>query len=54
MQTRLVIWDKISGEWKLDKMAALFSECSLEELDGKIDTILQGKVQGRVVVNLSL
>ncbi len=54
MQTRTLIWDKISAEWKLDKMAAIFSECSLQELDGKIDLILQGKIKGRIVVDLSL
>ncbi len=54
METRLVIWNKISQEWKLENLATLFTECSLEELDGKIDTILQGKLKGRMVVNLSL
>jgi len=28
------------------------AECSLEELNGKIDAILQGRIAGRVVVNL--
>lgn len=54
METRLLIWNKISQAWKLDRLDDLFLECSLEELDKKIDPILQGKVRGRVLVNLSL
>jgi len=54
MDTRLLIWKKISQEWKLNFSDGLFSECSLEELDKKIDLILEGKIVGRVVVNLDL
>ncbi|MFQ5902701.1 MAG: YhdH/YhfP family quinone oxidoreductase [Candidatus Binatia bacterium] len=54
MDIRLLIWEKIAREWKLDNLNALLHECSLEELDGKIDLILKGKIKGRVVVNLSL
>ncbi len=53
MNHRLRVWNKIAGDWKLDNVEALAEECSLEELNKKIDMILQGKVQGRVVVNLS-
>ena len=53
MDVRLLIWKKISQEWKLDLSGGLFTECSLEELDSKIDLILAGKIRGRVVVNLS-
>lgn len=53
MDTRLLIWKKISQEWKLDLSHGLFSECPLEELDSKIDLILAGKIRGRVVVTLS-
>ena len=53
MDSRLRVWNKIAGDWKLDNVEALAEECSLEELNEKIDMILQGKVQGRVVVNLS-
>lgn len=52
MDTRLLIWKKLSGEWKLDFSPGLVSECSLEELSSKIDLILAGKIRGRVVVNL--
>jgi putative YhdH/YhfP family quinone oxidoreductase len=52
MDVRSLIWDKIAGEWKLDHLDTLVSECSLEELGGKIDMILAGKIKGRVVVRL--
>ncbi|MFQ5681866.1 MAG: YhdH/YhfP family quinone oxidoreductase [Candidatus Binatia bacterium] len=54
MVTRLLIWEKISHEWKLGNLDTLYQECSLEELDKKIDLILGGKIKGRIVVNLSL
>ncbi|MFQ5541976.1 MAG: YhdH/YhfP family quinone oxidoreductase [Candidatus Binatia bacterium] len=53
MDRRLQIWKKISHEWKLDKLDGLSSECPLEELSRKIDAILEAKLKGRVVVNLS-
>jgi putative YhdH/YhfP family quinone oxidoreductase len=54
MDRRLQIWNKISQEWKLDKLDVLSSECPLEGLNSKIDVILEGKLKGRAVVNLSL
>ena len=53
MDVRLLIWKKISQEWKLDLSGGLFSECALEELDDKIALILAGKITGRVVVRLN-
>jgi putative YhdH/YhfP family quinone oxidoreductase len=53
MERRLQAWNKIAGEWKLENLALLYSECSLEDLDGKIGEILQGKIRGRVVVKLA-
>ncbi len=52
MATRLLIWNKLSSQWKVDFSRGLISECPLEELDSKINLILAGKIRGRVVVNL--
>src|SRR2546428_3053481 len=52
MAIRSLIWKKIAGEWKLDRLDSLVSECSLEELDTKINLILAGKIKRRVVVRL--
>jgi putative YhdH/YhfP family quinone oxidoreductase len=53
MERRLKAWNKIAGDWKLDNLDWLYSECALEELDAKIGEILQGKIRGRVVVSLA-
>lgn len=53
MEERLKIWRKLTGEWKPDHLDSIMSECSLDELNEKIELILQGKVRGRVVVDLS-
>lgn len=52
MATRLRLWQKLAGEWKLAHLDDLVTECSLEGLEVEIERILQGKQRGRVVVNL--
>lgn len=52
MDLRLKIWDKIAQEWKLDNLEHQATECSLEELNMKIDMILKGQLKGRTIVNL--
>jgi hypothetical protein len=49
-ETRHEIWEKLSGPWKPNNLAAIVSGCSLEQLDANIETILQGKMKGRMVV----
>lgn len=49
---RLKIWNKLTSEWKPEKLNLIYQECSLEELKNKIDLILQGKITGRIVVVL--
>jgi acrylyl-CoA reductase (NADPH) len=53
MSTRLRIWQRLAAEWKLDLAGELIAECSLEELNPKIDQILKGGIRGRVVIDLS-
>lgn len=50
---RQVIWNKLAGEWKLGQLEELATECTLEELPGKIELILEGKLKGRTLVRLS-
>ncbi|HEX2226126.1 MAG TPA: zinc-binding dehydrogenase, partial [Candidatus Binatia bacterium] len=52
-RARNMAWQKLSGEWRLDLSGDLITECSLEELDPKIDQILQGGMRGRVVIDLN-
>ena len=52
MKRRKIIWEKMSGEWKLDTFEQMCRTVSLEGLDPEIDTILKGGQVGRVVVDL--
>jgi putative YhdH/YhfP family quinone oxidoreductase len=52
INTRLRVWQKLAGEWKLD-LSSVIEECSLEELNPKVEQILKGGIRGRVVVDLS-
>ena len=52
MGIRQQIWKKLSAEWKLEHLDRLTSEITLEQLERHIELILQGKVKGRVIINL--
>ena len=52
MPLRLKVWQKISGEWKIEHLDRLATEISLDELSKHIHLMLQGKQIGRVIVNL--
>jgi len=54
MPLRAQVWQKLAGEWKPPPavLAAIAREIALGELPPLIDTILQGRLQGRVVVAL--
>lgn len=52
MNLRLKIWEKLANEWKPDCLKEIYTECLLEELNDKIDLILQGQITGRVVVKI--
>ena len=52
INSRVRAWQKLAQEWKID-LDSIVTECSLDQLDPKIDEILKGGIRGRVVVNLS-
>ena len=52
MRARQMAWSKLGGEWSID-LAPLVTEVSLDELNPKIDEILNGEIRGRVLVNVS-
>ena len=52
MPLRLKVWQKISGEWKIEHLDRLATEISLDELSKHIHLMLQGKQKGRVIVDL--
>ncbi len=55
MPVRLATWEKLSGDWNIkEKLHAIAKEVTLDELNNVyIDAILEGKVMGRIVVNIS-
>jgi putative YhdH/YhfP family quinone oxidoreductase len=55
IHVRLVLWEKLGTEWNIkDKLAAIGKEVTLDELNNSyIDAILEGKIMGRIVVNLT-
>jgi acrylyl-CoA reductase (NADPH) len=54
MDLRVKIWSALANEWKPHNLNQNVEEISLTQLDNKIDLILQGKLQGRTIVNLAL
>jgi acrylyl-CoA reductase (NADPH) len=52
METRSRIWNKLSGEWKINTLNYIYEEISLKELEKKINLMLVGKNAGRVIINL--
>lgn len=52
MKRREKVWEKLARDWKPERLLGAVTEVTLEELDGKIDEMLAGKVKGRVVVRL--
>lgn len=55
MPARLAIWERLSHDWNIkDKFPAIAKEVTLEELNNTyFDAILEGKIMGRIVVNLT-
>jgi putative YhdH/YhfP family quinone oxidoreductase len=50
--TRRQIWEKLAGEWKIEHLSEITTEISLEGVEEKIQTILQGGIRGRVIVKV--
>ncbi len=52
MPMRKKIWDMLAGKWKNERLDYINRECTLEELEKEISTILDGQQVGHVVVNM--
>ncbi len=51
-EPRLKVWELLAGPWKPAALEKTVTECTLQELEPKIEAILQGKLRGRTLVNL--
>ncbi|MFA5060012.1 MAG: YhdH/YhfP family quinone oxidoreductase [Candidatus Omnitrophota bacterium] len=52
LEIKKEIWERLSRQWKIDSFQESAQECSLGELNPKIDMILKGQIRGRVFVDL--
>jgi len=52
MEPRLQVWERLSGAWRPEHLATVANEITLEDLEEKLQTILQGKIRGRTVISL--
>jgi len=52
MEPRLQVWERLAGAWRPEHLATVAHEVTLENLEDKLQAILQGKIRGRVVVAL--
>lgn len=52
MSTRVKIWEKLAGAWKLKNLESLASEITLDDLDEKIERMLAGESKGRTVIKI--
>lgn len=52
MALREKMWSKLSTTWKPRKLNIMYEECSLTQVDEKIDEILRGNIKGRILINL--
>ncbi len=53
MTTRRLIWEKLAGEWKLAGLHEMATEIGLEDLEGQIQQMLDGRGFGRKVIRLA-
>lgn len=52
LRERTVLWQKLATEWKPRRLDSMVREVQLAGLDAEIESILQGRQQGRIVVRL--
>lgn len=53
MVLRQKVWTKLADAWKLDEMESLCQVSDLEDLSGHIEAMLQGRLKGRILVDLT-
>ena len=52
MAYREAVWNKLATDWKPDTLLDVYQEISLDELSDHIDRMLDGKLKGRIIVNM--
>ena len=52
MEKRVAVWRKLAGEWKPDNLDGMVEEVGLEDLEEKIQGMLNAQLKRKVLVNL--
>jgi hypothetical protein len=52
MAVRKKIWEKLADKWRIPQFEKMVSEISLDQLDQRIDMMMQRKHRGRTIVRL--
>ena len=52
MSVKKEVWSRLASTWKLKNLEHVVTDCSLEDLNSKIDKILTGELRGRVVIDM--
>jgi acrylyl-CoA reductase (NADPH) len=52
MTIRKMIWEKLAGKWKIQDIEKMVSEITLEQLDQRINMMMQRKHRGRTIIKL--
>ncbi len=52
MDRRIQVWQRLAAEWKLDNLAAMVDEITLDGLEDKVQSMLKGGLKRRGLINL--
>ena len=52
IEKKIAVWNKLANEFKIDTLAALTNEISLEDLPDAYEALLAGKAVGRYVIKI--
>jgi len=52
MERRIRVWQRLASEWKLDSLAGMVDEITLDGLEEKVQSMLKGGAKRRGLVNL--
>lgn len=52
MPQRQMIWNRLAGDWKVPGIQQIVSDCSLDDLGERMDSMLAGNSRGRVRVDM--
>lgn len=52
MNYRLKVWELLANDWKPEQLSRSYEEITINQLQDKIDLMLQGKLKGRIILKM--